>query len=270
MRGKERRLEADGNFSEGKIGIKIYPYQLGDAFNGVLREAGRRERMRWLVYQGDTLGRGIWTPEEASEIAQLFRLVEGAPQILESEVSNKWCPGWEELSFNVNREVVDVLVEGRLFEARQGEGEKYRVKLPDIYLEGLDIIIAEVTEMDDGEAVNVTLSIIEPGQHLAGLKSGRLEGPVGVWTEEAEEGITVVLRTGPGERYGRVYLPLDPDKLNEVKEVAEKIYQLETLENFNRKRVPAQARSEYNRLALRLDTLTKVLPPIDFSSDSAR
>lgn len=159
-----KQVDPDVPINVGRIFIvpdyEIWP--VAQAVNITLRGAGRKERMRVLMFEGNPIGSGIWTQEKAAEIAQSGRLIEGFYYAPDGELSHQQGPGWREISFNVDKGVVNVLVDKGLLIPMEKESGKYRLELPEkMYGEGPHFMEVATRETGKERSVNFQLTLVD-------------------------------------------------------------------------------------------------------------
>ena len=159
-----RNVDPDAPISVGWI--SIFPDYDGSpvahALNHALKEAGRKERMRILVFEDRIFAQGMWTQEKAAEIAKTSKIIGGYYTAPESELSHQEGPGWAEIAFKVDKGVVDSLVERGLLFPIEGKRENYALELSEkIYGKNPYFVEVSVTETDEQNVMNFTLSQVE-------------------------------------------------------------------------------------------------------------
>jgi hypothetical protein len=132
---------ADASFNIGWLRIMPDDYTLwGLAVNDTLELSGRMERFRTIMIEDGCVAEGIWTPQEAAEVAASCQFGEDGnirpdPKLYISEGDGDRGS----LTFCVNAEVIDLLVLNGTFKLKDGEQDQYRMDFPGA--EDSDIVV---------------------------------------------------------------------------------------------------------------------------------
>lgn len=146
--------------------ISIFPdyemWPVAHALNNALKDAGRKERMRVLVFEDRIFAQGIWTQEKAAEIAEASRIIDGYFTPPEDELSHQEGQDWKEMTWKIDKGVVVALVESGLLHPIEGKIKKYSLELSEnLYGKNPYYMEVSFTDTDEQNVMNFTLSQVE-------------------------------------------------------------------------------------------------------------